>query len=316
MIEEQTVFILGAGASWPYGLPIAKELRTQICFKFADRIKMLVSSRDQSKAEDMYQEALEFTNAFYKSSDSSIDLWLMKNEKFSPFGKHAIISMILQGEHDGDFREKAPHPNQDWYKYLWKRMTDTLINKDDYERFSENKVDFITFNYDRSLEQFFFESLVYGFLNNYEDVSIAIEELNKRRIIHVYGKIAPLDWQFRPESLSYGANSDNLWLSKYNNNIKIIREAENTKEVEDAISLIEKARRIFFLGFGYAKENLDLLKLPQILKRGVNVYGTAYGLTTNEILKIKNIFRPILDTDLKYIHIEEMDSLMLLRQFL
>lgn len=95
MIEEQTVFILGAGASWPYGLPIAKELRTQICFKFADRIRMLVSSRDPSKAEDMYQEALEFTNAFYKSSDSSIDLWLMKNKRFNHLGKHAIITYIM-----------------------------------------------------------------------------------------------------------------------------------------------------------------------------------------------------------------------------
>ena len=313
MIEEQTVFILGAGASKPYGLPIAKELRTQICFNFADRIRMLIESRSPSKVEEMYQEALEFTEAFYGSSDS-IDLWLMKNTRFHPLGKHAIITYILQGEHDGDFREKAPNPDQDWYSYIWKRMTDVITKQEDYKRFSENKVDFITFNYDRSLEQFLFESLGYGFYDISEGQ--LIEELEKRRIIHVYGQIAPLDWKVKFESLSYGAKPDNLWLSKYNNNIKIIREAENTKEVEDAISLIEKARRIFFLGFGYAKENLDLLKLPQVLKKGVKVYGTAYGLTPNEILKIKNNFRPILDTDLKYIHIEDMDSLMLLRQFL
>lgn len=314
MIEEETVFILGAGASWPYGLPLARELRTQICFKFADRIRMLVRSIGTSQADDIYNETLEFTTAFYKSSDASVDLWLMKNQKFNQLGKHAIITYILQGEHDGDFREKAPHPEQDWYSYIWKRMTDVLTKQEDYNRFSENKVDFITFNYDRSLEQFLFESLGCGFYDISEGQ--LIEELEKRRIIHVYGQIAPLDWKVKFESLSYGAKHDNLWLSKYNDNIKIIREAENTKEVEDAISLIEKASRIFFLGFGYAKENLDLLKLPQILKRGVKVYGTAYGLTPNEILKIKNIFRPILDTQLKYIHIEEMDSLMLLRQFL
>ena len=134
MIEEQTVFILGAGASWPYGLPTSTELRKQIFLKFADRIKMLVRSRDQSKAEEMYQEALEFTNAFYKSSDASVDLWLMKNKRLDPLGKHAIITYILQGEHDGDFREKAPHPEQDWYSYIWKRMTDVLTNQEDYNR--------------------------------------------------------------------------------------------------------------------------------------------------------------------------------------
>ena len=39
MIKEETVFILGAGASCPYGYPDGKELREQICSNFARESK-------------------------------------------------------------------------------------------------------------------------------------------------------------------------------------------------------------------------------------------------------------------------------------
>ncbi len=124
-----------------------------------------------------------------------------------------------------------------------------------------------------------------------------------------------MEWQDCDE-IEYRWDVNRIKVQTIAPNIKTIYEVEDNPELEEAYTLIREAEHIFFLGFGYAKENLDLLKFPQILKGGVKVYGTAYGLTPNEILKIKNIFRPILDTDLKYIHIEEMDSLMLLRQFL
>ena len=39
MITEKTVFILGAGASKPYGFPTALELRKDIIYKFPNLYK-------------------------------------------------------------------------------------------------------------------------------------------------------------------------------------------------------------------------------------------------------------------------------------
>ena len=63
-----------------------------------------------------------------------------------------------------------------------------------------------------------------------------------------------------------------------------------TPKLEKAIELIETAQRIFFLGFGYAKENLEILQLPDILENQ-RIYGTALGLPKREIATISSRFK-------------------------
>jgi len=326
MIKEPTVFILGAGASYPYGLPIASELRKQICFKFAHHYEKLLESREKElwRREEMCQRAKEFTNAFFKSSDQSIDVWLVKNPSFMQIGKQAIVSMILYGEHNGGFREKAPNPDQDWYSYLWKRLTDEFSCPKDYNKFSQNEVDFITFNYDRSLDQFLLESLTNAFYDSFRDNAKPdiLEQFNKRKPIHVYGQIAPLDWQGL-ESLPYGKDPDSIWTGKFASNLKVIYEAQDTAEVQNAHELIKKAKRIFFLGFGYAQENLNLLSITELLSDQQEIYGTALGFTNSEIEKVQKKFLEgirskggITASTRRDIRIKDLDCLKLLRTYL
>lgn len=42
MISEDTVFVLGAGASAPYGYPIGSELRDDVCLNFMKDMKSLL----------------------------------------------------------------------------------------------------------------------------------------------------------------------------------------------------------------------------------------------------------------------------------
>ena len=314
MIKQPTVFILGAGASYPYGLPLAKDLRTQIISDFADHIEKLLKTRehDEDKRDEMVQEIKEFAEAFEKSSDRSIDVWLVKNPSFKMIGKQAIASRILNGEYKGDFREKAPYSDQDWYSYLWQRMTDSFTLPDDYKKLSQNELNIITFNYDRSLDQFLHESLTNAFYDTFHGTSTkeVVEILNRRRIIHIYGQIGPLVWQREP-NLPYGKDPSNVWPGRFANDIKIIYEAENTPEVEKAIELITKANRIFFLGFGYAKENLEILQLPDILENQ-RIYGTALGLPKREIATISSRFKKRSYKP----DIHPLDCLQLLREFL
>lgn len=101
-------------------------------------------------------------------------------------------------------------------------------------------------------------------------------------------------------------------------NIKIIH--ERAKAANRAIEVaLRNAKRIFFLGFGYAKENLEVLGIPNPINiDDKGIYGTSLDLYDNEIDKIRR------DLSEKYREnplfsnprIENCDCLTLLRRYL
>lgn len=307
MIENKTVFVLGAGASCPYGYPSGIKLREDIISNFCDQYQHYMDA-DPNLKQDITMEsnkAKGFTDKFKKSSTKSIDLFLARNTEFKDVGKKAIAFRILDAEYHSKFRESMKDRSLDWYSYIFDRLTDGLVKKDDYSRFCENNVSFITFNYDRSLEHFLYESLIHSF-NNTPSKKIK-EQISQLGIIHVFGQVSGLDWQELPSKLEYRHEVNRIKIQKLVKNLRIIYEEEKNPELEEARELIGEAQRIFFLGFGYAKENLELLKISERLNAHQYICGTAFGSTTKEIQDIKTILE--LDTQ-----IEPWDCLMLLRQ--
>lgn len=166
MIKKQTVFILGAGASRPYGFPTAAELREHISQSFVSELKQRMVAGGQAGAcvSDLLREAEAFVSAFcHPMQQSSIDLFLSRNQEYSKIGKMAILFSILLAERQSGFGRDAPHPDVDWYTCLMDTMTKDLTKRADVGRFLRNKISFITFNYDRSLEHFLYDSLCASF---------------------------------------------------------------------------------------------------------------------------------------------------------
>ncbi len=310
------MFVLGAGASCPYGYPSGKDLREEIISSFCDQYQHYIDAdpRLKSSISGMLIQARKFTDIFEKSPTKSIDLFLARNHEFEILGKTAIIFRIFAAEKLSAFRERMADDKrkQDWYSYIFHRLTDDLVEKSDYSRFCENNVSFITFNYDRSLEHFLYEGLVNSF-NKIPHEKIK-EQLSKLRIIHVFGQIAGLEWQDIDSKIEYRWDVNRINVGSLITNLRTIYEEEENPELEEARKLIREAQRIFFLGFGYAKENLKLLKIPKILEQGQNIYGTAFELTRKEIQNIEEIFPNIDHPSISYVHIEDSDCLMLLRQ--
>ncbi len=277
MIKEKTGFILGAGASCPYGYPTGRELRQKICSKFVnDSIEYFNAQGERERklfAAVQKHEAERFVEVFRKSSTKSIDLFLAWNPEFKLMGKWAIIFRILAAEQTSLFRESMQNSDQDWYSYLFQRLTDDLINKEDYKQLGKNNISFVTFNYDRSIEHFLYESLLNSF-SGIGEMEI-VEQLDKLKIIHVFGQIAGLDWQDMPRRFEYGRATRSINMASLVNNLKIIYEENYNPELEEIHKLTSDAERIFFLGFGYARENLETLKIPQILNSKQEIYGTA-----------------------------------------
>ena len=308
MINEKTVFVLGAGASYPYGYPIGKELRRQICLNFENQLTAILENDQLLLAkQNITSHAKKFTDKFYHSSNTSIDLFLARNQQYSDIGRIAIALNILRYEKHSKFREKLRNQSQDWYFYLFNRMTRELTAPDSHKDFKKNDVAFITFNYDRSLEYFMHDS----FLNSFTKMQKGINEsIIPFPFLHVYGVIEQLHWQ----SNKYGSEYRDIFesyknLERLKNNIKLIHDVK--KSIDSNIRpTLHNAKRIFFLGFGYHKENMEILNIPDILNLKQEIYGTALGFTDKEIKDIKKQFPT------KTVKIENIDCVELLREYL
>lgn len=313
---KNAVFVLGAGASCPYGFPSGKELRQEICGHYVSEYTHYLNTYKRTIVPIMPQEqhkAREFTDTFRESSTQSIDLFISRNPEFRDMGKRAIIFRIL-GDERGSFFGEAMGENatQDWYTWLFGKLTDELVKKGDYERFGENDVSFITFNYDRSLEHFLYRSLVKSF--NGIPADRIQEQLEQIRICHVFGRVGPLEWQAKDGGVEYGAPVASTDVDALCNNIRIVYEEEDSPELKEARNVLSTASRVFFLGFGYAKENLDALKIPKVLANCAEIDGTALGFTKGEIEAVKYLSFKGHPALLAAGAIENLDCLALLRE--
>lgn len=320
MIKEKTVFILGAGANKPYGFPTGNELREQICRNSYKNIVSKIPKNDRGYISEYYKEEVQdklesFTSIFFKSSTPSIDLFLSRNIVYADIGKLSIIVEILEAEKDSKFREDMVVKDQDWYSYLFHFMTKEIVTNENYKDFSSNNVSFITFNYDRSLEFFLHESFINSFNGEIDKKSLN-DEFNKIYFAHVFGIVAPLplyDEMPKDTTLEYRAKYTIDKAMFLRRNIKLIHEGTQ-QDISEIKSKIREANRIFFLGFGFANENLEILELPKILNNSQKIYGTVLGKSEREIINIHKKFRPPLpDSNLNF---EKTNCLDLLRNHL
>lgn len=276
MIDTPTLFILGAGASKPYEYPTGADLRDYIFRYFPNKFIGHIESETGSQQPNALKKAEEFALYFHKSTTPSIDLFLARNKDLSDYGKKAIAVSIMEHEKTSLLRENIKdHSTQDWYSYLYKRMTEKLITPESYKQFGDNKITFLTFNYDRSLEYIIEESLLNSFIS--AEPQKKREQFEKIKIHHVYGCIDKLPFY---GGRKYGTEYNISDINRCSQNIKIVHETLDTKnEVQE---IIKNAERIFFLGFGYAEENLQALGIGAVNYGTKKIYGTSVGLTERE----------------------------------
>jgi hypothetical protein len=287
MIADKTVFILGAGASKPYGFPTALELRKDIIYTFVDKYKKKIAEHNNIPIDKIpFPSGItELINQFKLSSTKSIDLFLSRNEKYYDLGKEIIAFLIAQYESKSKFREDVDNPAEDWYFEMFDLLTKEIYDPEKLvSLINLNKVSFITFNYDRSLEHFLYTS----FFNSFSTKRNELRQIMPMfKFIHLYGKLAPLPWENLGPSYQYADEDYFEHLDEYMENIKIIFE-DRKDGMEDAKNEILAAARIFFLGFGYSDENLAALEFSSLLTENHWIYGTAMGSTEVERRKIRS----------------------------
>ncbi|TET35364.1 MAG: hypothetical protein E3J72_11185 [Planctomycetota bacterium] len=270
MKRDRIVFVLGAGASMPYGFPSGEGLKDEIC----DQLP-IIWSKMKPKDDRAKRDAENVVREIAKADTYTIDEFLEYNSEYRHFCRIGIAAIILQRENLDKPRNALPKDDH-WQKYLWP----WLITKDP-NAFPDRKATFITYNYDRSLEY----AMGLTISGRYTaDMQTAMGFVSKVRIIHVYGRLGRLfGHKGSGEYVPYGGRNGEKKYEKYlgiaANQIKTIGEGYGTQDMGYAWQDLAQARRVIFLGFGFNKTNLKLLKLDETLSEDVEVVGTAYGET-------------------------------------
>lgn len=181
MISTPTLFVLGAGASKDYRLPLGTELAQIIINQIAsDNNRHKQISQWTGHSED---ELLNLARLLQQSQVDTIDAWLEKRSQFIEVGKTCICHAINTYENPVTLTDG-------WYRCLWNTMIKGVQSVQDFPR--NNKVAFITFNYDRSLEQYFSQVMPGAFNNSLDE---CIKAVNKLPILHIHGQAGFLQWQ-------------------------------------------------------------------------------------------------------------------------
>ncbi|MDR3002077.1 MAG: hypothetical protein LBU89_12550 [Fibromonadaceae bacterium] len=283
MKEKNDLFIIGAGASVPYGFPSSEILLEKIKSKASswkdikkDVAYLYKSELNELERPGIIGAATKLSTDLNMSMMVSIDDF-MRNRASSEkpilkiqadLIKRVIAEIILNSE-------KNIKPVVDWLHYLCSQIDrgDAIFTNSE----------FITFNYDRLLEYSIFNYLTCDKKHQSKD---AIKEINKMNIIHANGSLGSLEQiKFGEEQISNTVveGMRTIW----------DKNTIGSYEIDECItSRISRSKRIFFLGFGYLPENLEKLFIVSKEKTLVDkeIYGTARGKTDAEIKRLYDLF--------------------------
>ncbi len=353
MFNKETLFILGAGASYPYGYPIGIELISQIIEDMGDKILLPTNSLQSgrmleivgdpkysfnkndavnnnyydldkfiepfndiakkklweddrslrlstetggekyyhSNPYDLYETTIDNIKQFRDLrlaltafNPISIDTFLRDNPSHAVAGKIMINYSLLKKE---QLRKFEIENQDDWYRYLLNDMSSQ--SGDNPESLLQNKVSFITFNYDLSLDYYLYNRLLKIEQFHAKTGGKQIGEqfwatLSSARIKHVYGQL--YSHELLDKYGQFGSNNSTinrfkrfLFALENRDQIKLMQEDRKilTSQFE---SFVKKAEEIIVIGFAFDRSNLDVLGFPQSAKE--------YRNFKNKTIKILN----------------------------
>jgi hypothetical protein len=294
MIENSTVFVLGAGASWHYGYPTGDELVEQVKL-MADQFSRYCTRRLESgdpgqgvpeyvehqrgaSTIERWKNAREDCQLLIKRLEAVrpllIDHFLAWNESLRPIGKLMIAAVILE-------REATKGYQNPWHRFIVHKLVYGCAKSADL---FNNDVHFITFNYDASLEYNLYDALTSLDIIEQAD---AQRFLTEDRIIHTYGCVhssIPSDGDFIDEKVARGLGDGfglepledfgrrKLFLDRCLSaaeNLKTIDphdKEENKASLAKACEWIKNANVIYILGYGFDANNNRRIGLTSVRK--------------------------------------------------
>lgn len=313
-MKRNYTFVVGAGASFEFGFPTGKSLTEEISkiLKFSADDFGRISSGDNCLRlaieripfpEDGKRWNLDYLFEAARQISlnmglaPSIDNYLEAKKEligYSEIGKLAIARALLSAERKSalwfDWRKgRNQAPNFASFKANWlTNLFQILSAEKGFEGFCDalKTIRFVTFNYDRVVEKFFFEAIRSYFSKSENETTDAINE--NLNVVHVYGNLGPL---FERNAVEFGDSEQHASVYRAGTNIRTFSEGV---EAQDRMRLAKEwladSDIILFIGFGFLPLNLEAMA-PKGALKSVPVYCTAYGLSSDNIEISRNILQ-------------------------
>jgi hypothetical protein len=149
------------------------------------------------------------------------------------------------------------------------------------DQFGKNAVAFVTLNYDRSIERYFFRALKAK--HHYENDQACLKDLYGIRFVHVYGSLGDAHFSEHP----YGRRPSQEEIRKTAKRLKVIHEdLAESAELSQALDLLKEAEVVCFLGYGFHELNNERLTLTTLATdrhfEHQKWFASRYGVTDIE----------------------------------
>lgn len=287
MITDPTVLILGAGVSSEYGFPLGRKLLFSIVNGIEDkgRGSLFHYLRNENFSHEVLEE---FARSLKESPWDSVDLFLLNRPKFERIGRYAIALSLIPCEVWEHISSRRVPDDTHLYEHIFQYVGTSRGD------FLKNQLSIITFNYDRSFEEYFYRNIKSGFG---EDIKGAVELLRGIEINHVYGKIGPTMYEDNEQGRYYHPDIKQDKVKQAVDGIKLFNDKFSSGDLSPSTRLIQQAKRICFLGFKYHPMNLSNLGVHHWSSsdyfdhgQAPEIYGAAYGLEPAEVEKVSAAF--------------------------
>ncbi|WP_459554480.1 hypothetical protein [Lacunimicrobium album] len=293
-MECHTLIILGAGASMPYGFPSGEKLVQSIAS---------ISSEEVTAASYIDRNVFtvsgleEFKKRLRNSGYDSIDAFVEQNREFEKLGKFIVYKIIRKFEYKSTSLFERGGIENDWYRYILNNFLDNSGNELD------SGIRILTFNYDRSLEYYLYNSLLNRRRISEFEAGAIVKHLG---IHHLRGWLGPIQ-NYDEDAHKHVYYGKSRYLRDHGlppehdeaiqnfNSIEFVGLSMVGALPQDVQDWIAFASNVVFLGFGYHKSNMGIFRkiFSSSPKDGLDrrVRGTCLGFEPAEILTLQNRYQ-------------------------
>lgn len=286
---QETTFIVGAGASTDFGLPIGRTLAGIIGQMLADELSanprdgeqpILRAAMRSGEHGDFGAAAQDIAGGMIAAR--SIDRFLHSRQGrplVERVGKCAISEAIARAERTSRLggvdetdwaavRGALLATNDSWLARLFSLLQEG-VRPEDADKIFES-VRFVVFNYDRCIERYLQLALAHVMQ---QTVGKSAELVQQIPLVHVYGSLGEL--KSPGQQVPFGA--DEFHLPMMAAGIRTFTEAAKEDVLARAHTLLRESDRIVFLGFAFDPLNVQAL-FPEPLGAHQHIMATSMGL--------------------------------------
>ena len=334
MFAKPTVFVIGAGASAEFGMPVGATLLSEVAndlrkIENSDgprsqellRIFINASNNDNARLNGLLDAARQLARAMeiHPSIDEALH-YFAGNADAIRAGKLAVALRIMSSEAKGklpasgnpDALAKFRPQANTWLYYFLSMLVAGTELREDAPIF--RNITIVNFNYDRTVEHFLYHSLHNAAARSRETAADSILRLE---MLRPYGRIGPLPWEkAKSRTVDFGETAAReAAVVEAANSIRTFTEQFSDDQLSTRLrAALYEAKLVIFLGFGFHPQNMQLLQLPNRREGGDPlILATKWAIDEENDELIRRAIARALRTDSSSARLVNKRSVELLR---